>query len=133
MEVEQQEETKIETTEEVQDNKEDQEFDEVEGGNDEDNKEDEKEDEEEEKKEIEQLMKEEDINIIPEDVNVNEIDKLTGNPKGNDIIECLVPMCAPYSAISSYKYKVKIQTGTLKRGKAQKLIKGLFLGQANKN
>lgn len=73
-------------------------------------------------------MKEEDINIIPEDVNVNEIDKLTGIPKGNDIIESLVPMCAPYSAISTYKYKVKIQPGTLKRGKAQKLIKGLFLG-----
>lgn len=88
------------------------------------------EDEEEEKKEIEQLMKEEDINVVAEDVDVNEIDKLTGQPKPNDIIQALVPMCAPYSAISSYKFKVKIQPGTLKRGKAMKLIKSLFLAQA---
>lgn len=71
-------------------------------------------------------MKEEDINVLPEDVDVNEIDKLTGVPKPNDIIQGLVPMCAPYSAITSYKYKVKLQPGQLKRGKAQKLIKNLF-------
>jgi hypothetical protein len=53
-------------------------------------------------------MKEEDINLVAEDVNVNEIDKLTGIPKPNDIIQSIVPMCAPYSAISTYKYKVKI-------------------------
>lgn len=94
----------------------------------EEDKEDEKEDDEEEKKEIEQLMKEEDINLVAENVDVNEIDKLTGLPKPNDLIVGVIPMCAPYSAISSYKYKVKIQPGTLKRGKAMKLIKGLFLG-----
>ena len=78
-------------------------------------------------------MKEEDINLVAEDVDVAEIDKLTGVPKANDLVQGIVPMCAPYSAISTYKYKVKIQPGTLKRGKAMKLIKGLFLGQANKN
>lgn len=82
---------------------------------------------EEEKKEIEQLMKEEDINVVSEDVDINEIDKLTGLPKYNDIITGVVPMCAPYSAIQTYKFKVKIQPGTLKRGKAMKLIKSLFL------
>jgi hypothetical protein len=55
--------------------------------------------EDEEKKEIDQLMKEEDINLVPEDVDLNEIDKLTGIPKSNDIILALVPMCAPYTAI----------------------------------
>jgi hypothetical protein len=75
-------------------------------------------------------MKEEDINLVPEDVDLNEIDKLTGIPKANDLILGLVPMCAPYSAISTYKYKVKLQAGTLKRGKAQKLIKNLFQQQA---
>ena len=89
-------------------------------------------DEEEEKKEIEQLMKEEDINVVPEDVDLAEIDKLTGIPKSNDIVLALVPMCAPYSAIQTYKYKVKLQAGTLKRGKAQKLIKNLFAQQAAK-
>jgi hypothetical protein len=63
-------------------------------------------------------MKEEDINLVPEDVDLNEIDKLTGTPKQQDLIVSLVPMCAPYSAISTYKYKVKLQAGTLKRGKA---------------
>ena len=88
--------------------------------------------EDEEKKEIEQLMKEEDINVLPEDVDLAEIDKLTGIPKSNDLILALVPMCAPYSAIQTYKYKVKLQAGTLKRGKAQKLIKNLFVQQAQK-
>ena len=78
-------------------------------------------------------MKEEDINLVAENVDVNEIDKLTGIPKANDMIIGIVPMCAPYSAISTYKYKVKIQPGTLKRGRAMKLIKSLFLAQANKN
>lgn len=91
-----------------------------------DDEEEEEVDEDEEKKEIEQLMKEEDINVVPEDVDLAEIDKLTGVPKSNDIIIGLVPMCAPYSAISTYKYKVKLQAGTHKRGRAQKLIKNLF-------
>ena len=83
-----------------------------------DKEEDKEEDDEEEKKEIELIMKEEDINILPEDVDVNEIDKLTGIPKHNDIILGVVPMCAPYQSITTYKYKVKIQPGTLKRGRA---------------
>ncbi len=65
----------------------------------EDEEEDEGGNEDEEKKEIEQLMKEEDINIVPEDVDLAEIDKLTGIPKANDLVLALVPMCAPYSAI----------------------------------
>jgi len=77
-------------------------------------------------------MKEEDINLVPEEVDLAEIDKLTGLPKSNDLIVGLVPMCGPYTAISSYKYKVKMQVGTLKRGKAQKLIKNLFQQQAQK-
>ena len=101
-------------------------------GNDDDDEE-EAGNEDEEKKEIEQLMKEEDINIVPEDVDLAEIDKLTGIPKANDLVLALVPMCAPYSAIQTYKYKVKLQVGTHKRGKAQKLIKNLFVQQAQKS
>lgn len=97
-----------------------------------DEEEEDEEDANEEKKEIEQLMKEEDINVVPEDVDLAEIDKLTGIPKQNDLVLALVPMCAPYSAIQTYKYKVKLQVGTHKRGKAQKLIKNLFVQQAMK-
>lgn len=53
----------------------------------------------EERKEIEQIMKEEDINIVPEDVDISEIDKLTGIPKPNDILLFAIPMLAPYSTI----------------------------------
>jgi hypothetical protein len=53
-------------------------------------------------------MKEEDINLLPENVDVSEIDKLTGIPKANDNILFAVPMCSPYSTIQNYKYKVKI-------------------------
>ena len=42
-------------------------------------------------------------------------------------------MCGPYAIMKNHKYKVKIQTGQLKRGKAMKLIKSLFTQQANKS
>jgi hypothetical protein len=38
---------------------------------------------EEEKKEIDDIMKEEQITLVPEDIDVAEIDKLTGLPKNN--------------------------------------------------
>jgi len=53
-------------------------------------------------------MKEEDINLLPENTDVSEIDKLTGIPKTNDNLLFGVPMCAPYSTIMTYKYKVKL-------------------------
>ena len=64
-------------------------------------------------------MKEEDINLLPENVDVSEIDKLTGIPKANDNILFAIPMCSPYSTIQNYKYKVKLQPGTMKRGKGK--------------
>lgn len=44
-------------------------------------------------------MKEEDINLVPEDVDISEIDKLTGIPKSNDIIQFALPMLSPYPTI----------------------------------
>ena len=41
-------------------------------------------------------------------------------------------MLAPYTTINTNKYKVKVQPGTLKRGRAQKQIRGLFLAAAGK-
>ncbi len=78
-------------------------------------------------------MKDEDINVVAEDIDVSEIDKMTGIPKANDITMGVVPMCGPYSVMQNHKYKVKIQPGQLKRGKAMKLIKSLFTQQAGKN
>lgn len=73
-------------------------------------------------------MKEEDINLVPENVDVSEIDKLTANPKPNDGLLFALPMLAPYSTIQTNKYKVKVQPGTMKRGRAAKDIRSLFIG-----
>lgn len=44
-------------------------------------------------------MKEEDINVMPEDTDISEIDKLTGLPKANDTLLFAIPMLSPYSTI----------------------------------
>jgi hypothetical protein len=84
-------------------------------------------DDENEEKDIAQIMKEEDINLVPENQDISEIDKLTGIPHRNDALLFAIPMLAPYSTIQSYKYKVKITPGTQKRGRVQKTIKDLFM------
>ena len=85
-----------------------------------------------EEAEIAKLIKEEDISLVPENVDVSEIDKLTGNPKASDEVLFAVPMLAPYSTINTFKFKAKILPGTQKRGTAQKTIRSLFLAQSNK-
>lgn len=72
-------------------------------------------------------MKEEEINLVPEDQDISELDKLTGLPNRKDTLLFGIPMLAPYSTIQSYKYKVKIMPGTQKRGRVQKTIKDLFV------
>ncbi|KAF2012260.1 serologically defined colon cancer antigen 1 [Aaosphaeria arxii CBS 175.79] len=51
-----------------------------------------------------------------------ELDALTGRPLPGDEIISAIPVCAPWSALASFKYKVKIQPGAVKRGKAVKEI-----------
>ena len=101
-------------------------------------------DEADDEEEIAKLIKEEDINIVPENTDVSEIDKLTGMPKTNgkqptkdlfmSLIEIIyitvidqllfaIPMLAPYTTINTNKYKAKVTPGTLKRGRAQKTIR----------
>ncbi|XP_068194100.1 ribosome quality control complex subunit NEMF [Antennarius striatus] len=43
---------------------------------------------------------------------------LTGQPHPDDILLFAVPVCAPYTALSSYKHKVKLTPGSQKKGKA---------------
>ena len=56
-----------------------------------------------------------------------EIGKLTGTPHGNDVILYALPICAPYSTLSKYKYRVKLTPGSLKRGKASKQAVEMFV------
>ncbi|KAJ1265873.1 hypothetical protein BS78_08G106800 [Paspalum vaginatum] len=56
-----------------------------------------------------------------------DLDYLTGNPVPSDILLYAVPVCAPYNALQTYKYRVKITPGTAKKGKAAKTAMSLFL------
>lgn len=64
-------------------------------------------------------MEEDDINEIAEEEKekLNDIDYLTGNPLPTDILHYAIPVCGPYSAVQTYKYRVKIIPGSAKRGK----------------
>ncbi|KXZ50631.1 hypothetical protein GPECTOR_15g315 [Gonium pectorale] len=46
------------------------------------------------------------------------LDSLTGVPRPEDLLLYAVPVCGPYSALMSYKYKVKVTPGTVKKGRA---------------
>ncbi|XP_047133052.1 ribosome quality control complex subunit NEMF isoform X1 [Hydra vulgaris] len=50
--------------------------------------------------------------------NITIIDSLTGCPLEDDILLHAIPLCAPYSSLQNYKFKVKLTPGTGKRGKA---------------
>ncbi|KAK4433847.1 Nuclear export mediator factor NEMF [Sesamum alatum] len=73
-------------------------------------------------------MEEDDIHEIGEEEKekLNDVDYLTGNPLPNDVLLYAVPVCGPYNALQSYKYRVKIIPGTLKKGKAAKTAMSLF-------
>uniref|UniRef100_A0A1A7WC97 Ribosome quality control complex subunit NEMF n=1 Tax=Iconisemion striatum TaxID=60296 RepID=A0A1A7WC97_9TELE len=48
----------------------------------------------------------------------NLLTSLTGQPHPEDVLLFAVPTCAPYTALSNYKYKVKLTPGSQKKGKA---------------
>ncbi|NXH20954.1 NEMF factor, partial [Bucco capensis] len=52
---------------------------------------------------------------------------LTGQPHPEDLLLFAVPICAPYTAMTNYKYKVKLTPGTQKKGKAAKIALHNFL------
>ncbi|KAE8870995.1 hypothetical protein PTNB29_01339 [Pyrenophora teres f. teres] len=57
---------------------------------------------------------------------LQNLDAFTGRPLPNDEILSAIPVCAPWSALSSYKYKAKIQPGSTKRGKAVKEVLAIW-------
>ncbi|XP_077123436.1 ribosome quality control complex subunit NEMF [Ranitomeya variabilis] len=57
----------------------------------------------------------------------NLLDSLTGQPDQEDVLLFSVPVCAPYTAMTSYKYKVKLTPGTQKKGKAAKTALNSFM------
>lgn len=54
---------------------------------------------------------------------------LIGTPVPEDEILAAIPVCAPWGALGKYKYKVKLQPGTVKKGKAVKEILGRWVAE----
>ncbi|KAG2182712.1 hypothetical protein INT44_005692 [Umbelopsis vinacea] len=80
--------------------------------------------------EIKQMLKEENITVLEADeiANLSVLDSLTAQPVPEDILHFAIPICAPYTALQKYKYKVKLVPGSGKKGKAVKQVEALFLG-----
>nr|XP_057946239.1 ribosome quality control complex subunit NEMF-like [Doryrhamphus excisus] len=76
--------------------------------------------EDEEAAPVEQEDKEDDVD--PDNPGAEEAENLltslTGQPHLEDVLMFAVPACAPYSALSNFKYKVKLTPGSQKKGKA---------------
>ena len=72
-------------------------------------------------KALEKRAQQEDERLIEEEEDVNhtvDLETLVGTPlPGDEIIEA-IPICAPWGALGRYKYKVKLQPGNEKKGKA---------------
>jgi predicted ribosome quality control (RQC) complex YloA/Tae2 family protein len=52
------------------------------------------------------------------------LDAFIGRPLPGDELLSAIPVCAPWSALSTYKYKAKLQPGATKKGKAVNEILG---------
>lgn len=57
------------------------------------------------------------------------IPALVGTPTIDDEIIAAIPVCAPWAALGRYKYKVKLQPGSVKKGKAVKEIVGRWVSE----
>ncbi|KAI0019722.1 hypothetical protein F4780DRAFT_745484 [Xylariomycetidae sp. FL0641] len=77
-----------------------------------------------EHEEVRRMMLEEGIETLdPDEVaNLSPLDSLVGTPHPGDEILEVIAVCAPYAALGRCKYKVKLQPGSQKKGKAVKEI-----------
>ncbi|KAF4554538.1 Ribosome quality control complex subunit 2-like protein [Elsinoe fawcettii] len=59
------------------------------------------------------------------------LDGLVGTPlPGDEILEA-IPVCAPWAALGKFKYKAKMQPGTIKKGKAVREVLGRWIKDAS--
>ncbi len=80
-----------------------------------------------ETQEIEQVLKDENLMNEEELQALTETDSLTGQPLKDDVLLFCLPMCAPASATPSYKYRIKLKPGGVKKGKAVKMATYIWL------
>ncbi|KAI3656797.1 hypothetical protein MP638_004174 [Amoeboaphelidium occidentale] len=96
-----------------------------EGENDEETQDDQK--QEEEQAEDAKSQEQEEINsqqVVDDEFSV--LQSLTGQPQPDDVLLFALPVCAPYSAIENYKYKLKLLPGNLKKGQAGKSAQNIL-------
>lgn len=69
-----------------------------------------------------------------EDMSIDEKEnhKFVNDPEGMEIVHSM-PVCGPWSVISTYKYKVRLVPGREKKGKLVQEISKRFVGQAPDN
>ena len=58
-----------------------------------------------------------------------ELSDLTGRPLPDDLLHFALPVCAPYDALASYKFKLKLLPGAAKKGRSAKQAVQLFTQQ----
>jgi len=77
-----------------------------------------------EHEEIRRVMMDEGVDVLePEEAEkATSLDDLVGTPLAGDEILEAIPVCAPWPALGKFKYKVKMQPGATKKGKAVKEV-----------
>lgn len=68
---------------------------------------------------------------VAEAADLSWIPALVGTPHPEDEIIAAIPICAPWAALGRYKYRVKLQPGAVKKGKAVKEILGRWIAETN--
>ncbi|THC99691.1 hypothetical protein EYZ11_000852 [Aspergillus tanneri] len=66
---------------------------------------------------------------VAEAADLDWIPALVGTPHPDDEILAAIAVCAPWAALGRYKYKTKLQPGTVKKGKAVKEILGRWISE----
>lgn len=64
-----------------------------------------------------------------ETADLSWLPALIGTPTPEDEIIAAIPVCAPWAALGQYKYRVKLQPGSVKKGKAVKEIVGRWVAE----
>ncbi|KAL1955348.1 hypothetical protein VTO42DRAFT_8630 [Malbranchea cinnamomea] len=61
--------------------------------------------------------------------DLKSLPALVGTPVVGDEVLAAIPVCAPWSTLGQYKYRTKLQPGTVKKGKAVREIIGRWVAE----
>ncbi|KAK2750617.1 hypothetical protein FQN57_002688 [Myotisia sp. PD_48] len=64
-------------------------------------------------------------------MDLASLSSLVGSPMERDEIIAALPVCAPWSAVSQYKYRSKLQPGPIKKGKIVREVLGKWIHDAS--